>query len=123
MRIIFLKNNDLICRSLWGFVRRLKSKRWVTGRRSIIICLPMKGMDARESSSMGRGARLPFGLRGATSPVEPGTRPESSRSGENKDGSRGRVRRLFLTNSPATLQILHPSPPLRNIQSLAPSSI
>lgn len=47
----------------------------------------MKGMEASESSSMGRGARLPFGLRGATSPVEPGAGAESGGSGENKEGS------------------------------------
>lgn len=48
---------------------------------------PMKGMEARESSSSGRGARFPFGLPEATSPVEPGAGAESLGSGENKEGS------------------------------------
>lgn len=47
----------------------------------------MKGMEARESSSSGRGARFPFGLPEATSPVEPGAGAESLGSGENKEGS------------------------------------
>lgn len=47
--------------------------------------LPMNGMEARESSSMGIGARLPFGLRGAPSSLEPSGGAESS--GENKEDS------------------------------------
>lgn len=53
-----------------------------------ISCLPIKGMEARESSSMGRGARLLFGFRGATSPVGAVAGAESWASGENREGSR-----------------------------------
>lgn len=47
----------------------------------------MKGIEARESSSIGSGARLPFGLCGATSSVETRAEAESWGSKANKEGS------------------------------------
>lgn len=53
----------------------------------------MNGMEARESSSKARGARLPFGLREATSAVGPGAMLESLGSEVNKAGSRSSMGR------------------------------